>query len=159
MYLPCPRALSRTANAAEIARSHWLPPCRGVGDGYVQVRRSCSSGRGVRAWILALPCGKRSTSLDGQVLATGRKLRFFHRRSARASRATVSELSRCARSVDRDSHALCFIFLSQCASALSPASGGECAGLVQDGKEFRSQSRSVSRGDEERLDSKGIRRH
>jgi len=40
---PCPRALSRTANAAEIARSHWLLPCRGVGDGYVQVRRSCSS--------------------------------------------------------------------------------------------------------------------
>lgn len=40
---PCPRALSRTANAAEIARSHWLLPCRGVGDGYVQVRRSCST--------------------------------------------------------------------------------------------------------------------
>lgn len=37
----CPRPLSRTANAAEIARSHWLQSCRGVGDGYVQVRCSC----------------------------------------------------------------------------------------------------------------------
>lgn len=35
------RPLSRTANAAEIARSHWLQSCRGVGDGYVQVRCSC----------------------------------------------------------------------------------------------------------------------
>lgn len=43
MCFPCPRALSRTANAAEIARSHWLLPCRGVGDGYIQVRRSCST--------------------------------------------------------------------------------------------------------------------
>lgn len=43
MRFPCPRALSRTANAAEIARSHWLLSCRGVGDGYVQVRRSCST--------------------------------------------------------------------------------------------------------------------
>lgn len=43
MCFPCPRALSRTANAAEIARSYWLPACRGVGDGYVQVRCSCSA--------------------------------------------------------------------------------------------------------------------
>lgn len=78
----CPRPLSRTANAAEIARSHWLQSCRGVGDGYVQVRCSCLTegsrafspsrcrcppfcfflhGRSVPSRIVAVPASFRST--------------------------------------------------------------------------------------------------
>lgn len=52
---PCPRALSRTANAAEIARSYWLLSCRGVGDGYVQVRRSCTTVVCARGFLRAFP--------------------------------------------------------------------------------------------------------
>jgi len=79
----CPRALSRTANAAEIARSYWLLPCRGVGDGY-RPGSTLVLGGGVRACRFSRFSPAKTFNQSGQTGDRGKRrilLGCIYRRS------------------------------------------------------------------------------